>query len=187
MKYSGWLSLCLLCAIAFSSCSRKDHIPTGIIGIQKMSNILLDMQEADVYNDNYIDTAYSIEIRDQRLKIFYAQILMIHDVDKKEFLDSYAFYENRPDLMKKVYLLMQTNVDRKKAVEDSIANKNELRRTSVRVRNELIQKFENYKLPFQRYIDSFPILKPLRIFKPLPTNYDQVRDTALHPSGLRPD
>lgn len=147
------------------SCSNKDHVPAGVIGMKKMSNLLLDMQEAEVYSDSYIDTAYSLQSRDEKLKYFYAEILAIHDISKEKFLSSYHFYESRPDLLKSVYARMQKDIDRKKDYADSLAHVNEMRRLSVQRRNKLIEKWNTYRLPFQRFTDSVPIA-PKRVHRP---------------------
>lgn len=160
------------------SCGRKDYIPPDVIGLEKMGDILLDMQEADAYNDNYVDTGYRVTDWEKRLKIFYGQILMIHDVDKKKFLDSYAFYESHPDLMQKMYKRMSAIVEGKKAHADSLATAEELQRNAIRRRTDLIKKFNSYKLPFRLYEDSIPSEKS-RLAKPDQVHRPEVPDTAL--------
>lgn len=163
-KYLRMGLVILLMGSAFS-CSNRDRIPGNVIGMKRMSNILLDMQEAEVYSDSYMDTAYKLQSREERLKYFYVQILSIHNIDKEKFMASYHFYESHPDLLKKIYARMQTEIDRKKDYADSLANVNEMRRLSVQRRNQLIEKWNTYRLPFQQFTDSIPV-EPHRVFRP---------------------
>lgn len=163
--------LCLIWALAAAGCSKKDNIPAGILDEKEMSSVLLDMQEAEAYNESYIDSAFRVEDREKRLKRFYAQILIIHHITKKEFLSSYSFYESRPDLMQKVYNRMQAEVDRKKANADSAAMSEEQRSAAVHRKNALINKFNSYKLPYRRYGDSIldgstKIFRPKQLYAP---------------------
>ena len=103
--------------------------------------------------------------REERLKYFYVQILSIHNIDKEKFMASYHFYEIHPDLLKKVYAKMQTAIDSKNDYTDSLANVNEMRRLSVQRRNQLIEKWNTYRLPFQQFPDSIPV-EPHRVFRP---------------------
>lgn len=174
------IGISILLLAGLGSCSNKGHIPGDVMGIDKMSGVLLDMQEADAYNDSYSDTAFRMESPENRLKIFYAQILQLHDVSKEDFISSYSFYEKHPDLMKKLYQNMQKNIDRKKASADSLANAAEWRSNAGERMRNLIKKWKSYRFPFQRYEDSIPT-RPPRVFRPENLKpLDIISDTALH-------
>lgn len=163
MKRQALIGLCFFVLSGMLSCGNKDQVPAHVIGMKEMSKILLDMQEAEVYNESYVDTSYRMDDREKRLKTFYGQILLIHGVSKDKFLSSFSFYEARPDLMDKMYADMQQEVDRKKAHADSIGNLQALRLSAARRREELIKYFNSFRLPFQRYQDSIPTPKSLSV------------------------
>src|SRR5690625_5325387 len=106
----------LLCFI-FSgySCSQEDKLPHQVLPVDKMSKILLDLQLAKAYNNSYFrreDTTYP-EDREERIKIFYQQVLQSYDIDTATFFHSFRFYTEHPDWIKKVYKHMQDSLDQK--------------------------------------------------------------------------
>ena len=148
------------------SCSHDERIPRGVIGISEMSAILLDMQMAQAYNDTYIpDTSRRPEDREKRIKVFYKQILMLHHADKETFLKSYHFYEQHPDLMKKIYGLMQHSIDQKSAYIDSLRRQEYERSNRAREQGRQIKMKENLLFLYKPFIEAILPQQPL-VFKP---------------------
>jgi hypothetical protein len=143
------------------SCSRRGKVPGGVLGIQKMSGILLDMQMAQAYNDSYVPGSDPARGgRNHRLKEFYVQILMLHHTDREKFLKSYHFYEKHPDLMQKLYGAMQQAIDRKSAYLDSVENARQ------RALHPYLPptRVKDFLFPFRSFRDS--VLPPARVFRP---------------------
>lgn len=147
------------------SCSHQDRVPGDIMDPTRMSGILLDMRMASAYNDSYVpDTGSAPKPRELRIKIFYAQILELHHTDHERFMASYTFYEDHPDLMQKIYQIMQDSIDRKSAYQNAIIQK------ADRLRMERMRPWEpirvkDYLMMYRLAADSFPE-KPLQIFRP---------------------
>lgn len=151
-------------AVWLVSCSHANRIPSGVLAEKQMANILLDMQMASAYSDMYVPDTNRRQLNPElRLKTLYAQVLALHHTNRKQFMDSYGFYEQHPDLMKKVYQNMQDSVDRKSAYQDSVSQRfNRLRMDQMRLRS-LSEK--NYLMLYRHAADSFPP-KAIRVFRP---------------------
>lgn len=110
----------LLFGLLFA-CGQADRVPGDVLPKEKMRDILLDMNFADVYGREQMDTVRIADsIREQNVKRYYVQILQIHGVTREEFMRSYRFYESHPDRLEEVYKAMQEVLARKKAVIDSL-------------------------------------------------------------------
>lgn len=103
------LALLFLCA-----CGDSDSVPGNYISKEKMSGILVDMSIADAYSSEQqmemTRILNSDSMRQQRVKIYYKQILDLHKVSVQEFMDSYRYYESHPDRLKDVFQLVQTDI-----------------------------------------------------------------------------
>lgn len=156
----GIMGICWL-----SACSRQNSIPRNVIGIKEMSSILLDMQMAEAYNNSgFADTNRNINPQHQ-LKVFYAQILMLHHTDTAKFFSSYRFYERHPDLIKKMYGIMLASINKKSARLDSLNTVRDALRSGEQLEQEKMEKIRKMIFRYQYVADSLPE-KPLRIFKP---------------------
>jgi hypothetical protein len=162
----GIISLCLL-----SACNRQNSVPRNVIGINKMSSILLDMQMAEAYNNTgFADTNRNINPQHQ-LKVFYAQILMLHHTDTAAFFKSYHFYEQHPDLIKKLYGIMLASINKKSASLDSLNTAREAIRSGEQLAQERMEKIRKMVFRYQYMADSLS-QKPARIFSP--AHYEKV-------------
>ncbi len=113
-RFLSYIFLCWSFAFLFSACSPKDSLPSQVLSVEEMSDILLDFQLAESYNPSYYGPTnqHSIypENRQERLQVFYQQILQIHEVDTATFFRSYRYYSHHPDWIKKVYKTMQDTI-----------------------------------------------------------------------------
>lgn len=107
------------------ACGQADKTPGDVIAPDKMRDILLDMNYAEVFGrDQGADTTrLSDSAREQNVKKYYVQILQLHKVSKDEFMHSYRYYEAHSDKLETIYKQMQEIVQRRRAVMDSIDNK----------------------------------------------------------------
>lgn len=82
-----------------SGCAGKDEIPKGILSINKMKPLVIDMLLlADYHKDRSLtDSSFDVQVAN---RAGFERILQIHKVSKETFLNSYAFYQSRPALLK---------------------------------------------------------------------------------------
>ena len=101
-----WLFLC--------ACGDSDKVPGQYLSREKMSAIFVDMSIADAYsNEQQMEMTRilnSDSMRRERVKIYYKQILDLHKVSVKDFMDSYDYYEGHPDKLKDVFELVQADI-----------------------------------------------------------------------------
>jgi len=91
----------LILGILFSllACSNKGAIPPTILQPPKFQNILTDILLADGLSTelSYKDTL--VKITDANAAYF-LKVFELHGVSKNEFMESYNFYLQRPDLLR---------------------------------------------------------------------------------------
>lgn len=161
------------------SCSRDQSIPHDVIGVKKMGNILLDIQMAEAYtNMGMNDTAKNIHPHHQ-LKVYYAQILMMHHTDTATFLRSFRFYEHHPDLMKKMYAQMLTEITKKSSAQDSMNTAKYAQQSAMEREIQLMEEFKKRVFFYTSLADSLHSL-PYRVFKP-----DNYRSFDTNPALLK--
>ncbi|MBK7038515.1 MAG: DUF4296 domain-containing protein [Bacteroidetes bacterium] len=100
----------LFAAGILSSCKPKSdleirdlmmqNVPDSVLPIENMIIVLTDIQLAESWvNINKTDTIP----KDERLKIYYAQIFDIHETNVRKYQSSYNYYANEPVLMNYIY------------------------------------------------------------------------------------
>lgn len=111
-----YAALTLIVLFLFA-CGDGDKVPGQYISKETMSSILEDMAMADAYSSEYQSGSYSPNydsIRQEKVKIYYKQILDLHKVSVKEFMESYRYYESHPSRLKEALQMAQTNIAAKK-------------------------------------------------------------------------
>lgn len=100
------------------ACGDGDQVPRKYISKENMTAILVDMSIADAYsNEQQMTPPYTPmndSLRQERVKIYYKQILDLHKVSVKEFMESYRYYESHPDRLKEVFQLVQADIAARK-------------------------------------------------------------------------
>lgn len=120
------------------ACGQADRVPDGVLPKDKMRDVLLDMNFADVYGREQMDTIRIADsIRDQNVKRYYVQILQIHDITREEFMHSYRYYEGHPDKLEEVYKAMQKVVQQKK---DALDYKERMKMAAMQTTGDPVKK-----------------------------------------------
>jgi hypothetical protein len=123
MRNAIVLILLVLCVAA---CGDKDRVPREILSKDSMAAVLLDMNLAEAYGRNMMNTAtnrpdtgrVADSLREIRVKTLYAQVLQLHHLSVEEFMKSYQFYESHADRMEDVYKIMSDTANaRNNAIE----------------------------------------------------------------------
>jgi hypothetical protein len=85
------------------SCSDTEAVPKDVMGVEKMEKVLWDMILADRFAATYIirDSA-KVNVTDETFKA-YDRVFQVHKISKDEFIRSFKFYLDRPDLSKKMF------------------------------------------------------------------------------------
>jgi hypothetical protein len=96
------LIITFLCLLTFISCSNEDAIPKKVIPQKEMQKILWDMLLADRYTSQYIAKDTTKKLKIENLKL-YDQVFQLHKITKAQFIESFDFYLQRPDLTKVMF------------------------------------------------------------------------------------
>jgi hypothetical protein len=73
------------------SCTNKKDIPSGIIGREKMEQVLWDLMRADQFLGNYVFTRDSSKDRTKESLLYYERIFRLHQTNREEFERSFAW------------------------------------------------------------------------------------------------
>jgi hypothetical protein len=95
-----------------TSCTDKDRIPKGVLGKEKMEQVLWDMIQAERYRETFILDS-SKNFKTEQFKL-YAQVFEINKVTKDEFIRSYKFYMSRPDIARDMFDSLASMANRRR-------------------------------------------------------------------------
>ena len=106
---------CIILFLFFSiSCTQKNKIPSDVLAKNKMENILWDMILADRFSAQFIlkDSATK-NVKLETLKL-YEKVFQTHKISKEQFVKSYKYYVNHPDVLKVMFDTIATRASRQK-------------------------------------------------------------------------
>lgn len=97
------VALLVSAILLFASCSNKEKIPENIIAPAKMEKVMWDMIQADRFSASFIirDSA-KVNVADETFRM-YDKVFQVHKISKDEFVKSFKFYLDRPDISKKMF------------------------------------------------------------------------------------
>ncbi len=92
------VAISLMIIFAFLGCEKK---PTenDIIALNDMKVILWDMSNADAFFNQISLTDSVHKTRAMTIQL-YEQVFLSHNITKKQFYNSYQYYETKPDKLK---------------------------------------------------------------------------------------
>jgi hypothetical protein len=90
---------CLLGSILLIGCAEKNEVPKGVLPVDKMKPLVLDMMLlADYHKDRaFTDSAFNVQAAN---RAGFERILQLHKVTREKFTASYAYYQKHPLLLK---------------------------------------------------------------------------------------
>ena len=126
--------------LLLAACSDNRRIPSTVIQPEKFEVILTDILLADALTleRSFKDTA--VKITDQNAAYF-LKVFELHGVSKNEFMKSYNFYLQRPDLLKIITDSVSSTLD-KRNLQLSIdtakpkPNGDNFKKTGIRIGNK---------------------------------------------------
>ena len=91
--------LIFLMFVFFNSC--KESIPSGVVGPGEMQKVLWDVMRADALSQLLVknDSSKTLAGESRRLR---SQALLIHKITEAQFVSSYAYYSQHPNILKAV-------------------------------------------------------------------------------------
>jgi hypothetical protein len=100
---SKWVMV-LVCSVMLFSCGNKDGLPKGVLPINKLKVVMLDVFQAEVFTEQYLkkDSTKNLALENAKLQ---AQIFKRHNITKETYYKSYMYYSKSAETMK---VLMDT-------------------------------------------------------------------------------
>lgn len=106
------LILLLSIALLFGCHKKGDNVPDGILPKEKMVAVMIDIHIARAAFD------FSVIQGDSLNRVaYYDYIYKIHNVPKEQFIKSFNYYTEHPELMQKVYQEVIIELSKKLAEE----------------------------------------------------------------------
>lgn len=98
--FVGLLIVGFVVAVA---CSDDKKVPSNVIAKDEMESILWDMMLADRYSAQYLlKDSLKMDVKLETFKL-YEQVFQVHKITREEFLKSYKYYLQRPDITKVIF------------------------------------------------------------------------------------
>lgn len=95
--------LIIIFLLSSVACTNPSKIPEGIYPKEKMENILWDMMLADRYSAQFLlKDSSSIDVKLETMKL-YEQVFQVNKTTHAEFVKSFKYYLNRPDISKIIF------------------------------------------------------------------------------------
>lgn len=130
----GWMLILL------TACSDNRRIPSAILPPEKFQAILTDVLLADALTLERSFKDSSVKISDENAAYF-LKVFQLHGVSKNEFMKSYNFYLQRPDLLKIITDSVSSALDKRNLqlsidTAKSKPNGDNLKKTGIRIGNK---------------------------------------------------
>ncbi len=93
------------------SCTNRYDVPSGIIQKDKMGDIMWDLIQAQTFAKEVHNKDTSLSLSKTSLT-FTEQVYRVHHISKKEFDESYKWYQSRPDILRVVFDSLYTQKQR---------------------------------------------------------------------------
>ncbi len=88
--------------IFITACSKRTHIPSGIIKPREMQNIFWDMIRGDILAQEITNKDSTKNLKTESFAIT-EKIFSIHNINRAKFEKSITFYEMHPGLVKIIF------------------------------------------------------------------------------------
>lgn len=81
-----------------AGCSDKNNVPGGVLPVEKMTQVMWDMAQADQLAAMNAAKDSTHGVRKEETMRLYEEVFRLHDVTREEFRKSYQYYLDHPAL-----------------------------------------------------------------------------------------
>lgn len=96
-----------------AGCTNQYKVPKNIIAPEKMEKILWDMIVADRYSGTFLIKDSTKNLKEETFKL-YEQVFSIHKINRDQFVKSFKFYLDRPDISRAMLDSLATHANRRR-------------------------------------------------------------------------
>lgn len=117
-----WSAVIFFSLTSLVSCESEYHVPRGVIKVDPMADILMEISMAEAFSESFLLTDSTLK-KDSVLKSEISKVYKLHNIDPIRFSKSYIFYTTKPVLFKMVMDSANARVTRnrdREFINDSI-------------------------------------------------------------------
>ncbi|GEO10405.1 DUF4296 domain-containing protein [Segetibacter aerophilus] len=91
-------------------------VPKNILPPERMQKVVYDLIRIDEFVNNFVIKDSTVDIKKKR-SILYEQVFKVNQTSRKEFYQSYKYYQQHPDVQKGLYDSLYEKMNRQKIEE----------------------------------------------------------------------
>ncbi len=99
--------------LSLTACTRQYKVPSGILPMDKMEKVLWDMIQADRYATIVLSRDSSKNLKEETF-VLYEQVFSTHKINRQQFIKSFKFYLERPDISQVMLDSLATKANRRR-------------------------------------------------------------------------
>jgi len=103
---------CTIFVLILFAIACKTNKQNQILSINEMKMVTADIIRVDEYVLN-IENKDSANLLKNKLQYHYEMVYKIHNTNKEQFINSYKFYEKKPELLKALFDSVSVTMQRK--------------------------------------------------------------------------
>jgi len=125
---------CLL-SVLFFACSDSDKLPKDILPEKQMRELMWDMIRTGEFLNGFVTNKDSTVSKKAEIEKWFAKVYLLHKINREVFDKSYAYYKDRPALMKNI---LDSLAKRQVYVRPVIRDSSALKDTNISRRNSIL-------------------------------------------------
>jgi hypothetical protein len=108
------VSACLFITL-FIACTNKDKIPSDVLPRDEMEKVMWDMIQADRFSSQFLerDSVAKKNLKTETFKL-YEKVFQLHKITREEFVHSFKFYLDRPDINRVLFDSLSARANRRR-------------------------------------------------------------------------
>lgn len=109
-----WLfAIGIVLMVVYVGCTNQYKVPGDVLPKEKMEKVLWDMIVADRYSAAFLVKDTTKNIKEETFKL-YAQVFSIHKISRQQFIKSFKWYMERPDISQVMLDSLATHANRRR-------------------------------------------------------------------------
>jgi hypothetical protein len=101
--------------VLFAACTNKDKIPSDVLPRDEMEKVMWDMIQADRFSSQFLerDSVAKKNLKTETFKL-YEKVFQLHKITREEFVHSFKFYLDRPDINRVLFDSLSARANRRR-------------------------------------------------------------------------
>lgn len=110
-----WVFRAFGLVLLFTACTNKNKIPSDVLPPEKMEKVMWDMIQADRFSSQFLEKdSAKLNVKTETFKL-YEKVFQLHKITRDEFVHSFKFYLNRPDINRALFDSLSSRANNRRA------------------------------------------------------------------------